>query len=183
MQLALMMGGLRPHTTEPLAPERANEILGHWHHVHEASGQPFAQAPNTAMHEPGFIYDTEPASRATVTVRTLWPSMVWHYFKAVQHAFYVEARNVTRPQVLAEVAEGLGLPKLEFAKAFASSEMREATARDFAQAQAWGIRGFPALVGEHGEDLHLIAQGYCAIDALYPRIAALQALPETTGTA
>jgi putative protein-disulfide isomerase len=181
LRLALMMGGLRPYTTELLAPERANEILGHWHHVHEASGQPFAEAPNTAMHQPDFVYDTEPASRATVTVRTLWPSMVWHYFKSVQHAFYAEARNVTRPEVLAELAEGLGLPKTDFAKAFASNEMRETTKRDFAQAQAWGIRGFPALVGEHGEELHLVAQGYCAIDALHARLADLRALPEAMG--
>ena len=53
----------------------------------------------------------------------------------------------------------------------------------FAQAQAWGIRGFPAIVGEHGDELHLIAQGYCAVDALHARIAALQNLPVPAGTA
>ena len=61
LQLALIMGGLRPFTTEPMAPGKADEIFGHWHHVAEASGQPFAQAPNTALHLPGFVYDTEPA--------------------------------------------------------------------------------------------------------------------------
>ncbi len=177
LQLALVMGGLRPYTTESLAPERADEIFGHWRHVNEASGQPFAQAPRTALHEPGFVYDTEPASRATVTVRTLWPKLVWRYFKALQHAFYAEARNVTRPEVLADLAEELGIPRAEFAKAFASNEMREATAQDFAQSQAWGIRGFPALVAEHGGELHLVAQGYCPIDTLRGRLEALQAQP------
>jgi putative protein-disulfide isomerase len=170
LQLALVMGGLRPFTTEAMARERANELAGHWHHVAEASGQPFAQAPNTALHLPGFVYDTEPASRATVTVRTHWPKLVWRYLKAVQHAFYAEGKNVVQPEVLADIAESLGIPRADFAKAFASQEMRDATLADFAQSQGWGIRGFPALIAEHGDHLHLVGQGFMPIDALRERL-------------
>jgi putative protein-disulfide isomerase len=172
LQLALMMGGLRPYTTEPITPERADEILGHWAHVHEASGQPFAAAPDTALHEPGFIYDTEPASRAVVTVRTLWPQHGWKYLHAVQKAFYAEGRNVTKPEVLADVAEAQGLPRPAFAKAYASEEMRAAVRADFDQAQAWGIRGFPALILDQGERLQLVCQGYLPLAALRERLAA-----------
>ena len=177
LQLALVMGGLRPYTVEPLAPQRAAEIFGHWQHVHEASGQPFAPAPHTALHEPGFVYDTEPASRATLTVRTLAPKQVWRYFKAVQQAFYAEGRNVTQPDVLAGLAERQGVPRSEFAAAFASEAMREATRRDFAQSQSWGIRGFPALLAERAGELRLVSHGYIDIDALRERLAALLAAP------
>jgi len=166
LQLALVMGGLRPFTTEPITPERANELAGHWHHVAQASGQPFTPAPDTAIHQPGFVYDTEPASRATVTVRSLWPKLVWRYFKAVQHAFYAEGRNVTEPGVLADVAEAHGIPRIEFAQAFASQAMRDATLQDFQQSQSWGIRGFPTLVAEHGDHLHLVGSGFMPIAAL-----------------
>jgi putative protein-disulfide isomerase len=172
LNLALVMGGLRPFTTDPMAPERATELAGHWHHVAEASGQPFAQAPHTALNIPGFVYDTEPASRAVVTVRTLWPKLVWRYLKAVQHAFYAEAKNVTQPEVLADLAQALGIPRADFAKAFASQEMRDATLADFAQSQGWGIRGFPALIAEHGDHLHLVGQGFMPIDALRERLQA-----------
>lgn len=172
LELALVMGGLRPGTTDPIAPGHVAEILGHWRHVHEASGQPFAQAPHTALHEPGFVYDTEPASRAVVAVRSLWPAAVWRYLKAVQRAFYAEARNVTRPEALAEIAEGEGLPRQEFAHAFASAAVRDATQREFAQTQAWGIRGFPALIAARGDELHLVTTGYVAAQALRERLAA-----------
>lgn len=172
LQLALVMGGLRPFTTEPITPERANELAGHWKHVAEASGQPFAQAPHTALHLPGFVYDTEPAARAVVTVRMHWPKLVWRYLKAVQHAFYAEGQNVVQAEVLANVAEGLGIARADFAKAFASQEMRDATRADFAQAQQWGIRGFPALIAEHGDHLHLVAQGYLPIDGLRQQLTA-----------
>jgi len=173
LQLALVMGGLRPFTTEPIAQARADELVGHWHHVAQASGQPFVDAPNTAMHQPGFIYDTEPASRATVAVRSLWPQQVWRYFKAVQHAFYAEGRNVVEPAVLADLAEQLGLPRTEFANAFASQAMRDATLQDFQQSQAWGIRGFPTLVAEHGDHLHLVGSGFMPIATLRDKLAAV----------
>ena len=175
LQLALVMGGLRPYTSESLAPGRADEIFGHWQHVHEATGLPFAPAPNTALHEPGFVYDTEPASRATIAVRTHWPQHVWRFFKAVQQAFYAEGRNVARPEVLADIAESVGLPRDNFAAAFASDAMREATRQDFAQTQAWGIRGFPALVAEARGGLHMVTQGYLPEDDVRERLAALQA--------
>jgi putative protein-disulfide isomerase len=175
LQLALVMGGLRPYTTQPTPPERADELAGHWQHVAEASGQPFAKAPHTALHLPGFVYDTEPASRAVITVRTHWPKLVWRYLKAVQHAFYAEGKNVVQPEVLAEVAEGLAIPRADFARAFASQEMRDAASADFAQAQQWGIRGFPALIAEHGDHLHLVGQGYMPIEALREQLAAATA--------
>ena len=171
LQLALVMGGLRPFTTEPMTAQRIDEIAGHWHHVGEASGQPFTPSPHTAMHQPGFVYDTEPASRATVTVRSLWPQHVWRYFKTVQHAFYAEGRNVVEPGVLADIAAQLGLPRAEFATAFASQNMRDATLQDFQQSQAWGIRGFPTLVAEHGDHLHLVGSGYMPIAALREKLA------------
>jgi putative protein-disulfide isomerase len=174
LQLALVMGGLRPYTTEPLAAGRADEILGHWGHVHEATGLPFAQAPHTALHQRGFVYDTEPASRATVAVRTHWPQHVWRYFKAVQHAFYADGKNVAQRAVLADVAEQQGLPRADFETAFDSAPLHEATQRDFAQAQAWGIRGFPALIGEAGGQLHVVAHGYLPESALRERLGALK---------
>jgi putative protein-disulfide isomerase len=171
--LALIMGGLRPFTTEPIAPERADELAGHWHRVAEASGQPFATAPNTALHIPGFVYDTEPAARATVTVRSLWPEHVWRYFKAVQHAFYAQGRNVTEATVLADIAQEVGLPRADFGRAYASQGMRDATLRDFHQSQAWGVRGFPTLVAEHGDHLHLVGSGFMPIGTLRERLAAV----------
>jgi putative protein-disulfide isomerase len=171
LQMAIVMGGLRPFTTEALEPARAAEIAGHWHHVAEASGQPFAESPHTALDLPGFVYDTEPASRAVVTVRMLWPAFTWACLKAVQHAFYADALDVTRPEVLADVVEELGLSRVEFAQAFASQPMRDATMRDFAQSQSWGIRGFPALLAEHADHLHFVSNGFVPLATLRERIA------------
>jgi putative protein-disulfide isomerase len=173
LQLALVMGGLRPYTTDSLAAGRAEEIAGHWQHVHDATGLHFETGPASAMRQPGFVYDTEPASRATVAVRTHWPQHVWRYFKSVQQAFYASGRDVTRRDTLAEIAEETGLPRGNFETAFDAEDTRLATRGDFAQAQHWGIRGFPALLAEIGGELHLVAHGYLPEADLRERLAAL----------
>ncbi len=66
MPIRLVLGGLRPGTTEPLTSTSKREIREHWEHVHEASNQPF---DFHFFEREGFIYDTEPASRAAVTAR------------------------------------------------------------------------------------------------------------------
>ena len=175
LRLALVMGGLRPYTTDPLAAGRADEIAGHWQHVHEATGLPFDTGPGSAMHQAGFVYDTEPASRATVAVRTHWPKHVWRYFKAVQQAFYAEGRDVTQREVLAAIAESAGLPRANFESAFDAEETRLATRADFSQAQHWGIRGFPALLAEVGGELHMVSHGWLPEAELRERLAALPA--------
>ena len=65
LKIALMLGGLRPGTTEPVTPKFREETLHHWQDVHKMTGQPFAF--EGAMPE-GFVYDTEPASRAVIAV-------------------------------------------------------------------------------------------------------------------
>ena len=106
-------------------------------------------------------------------MRTHWPQHVWRFFKAVQHAFYADARDVSQRSMLAEIAEQQGLPRGNFETAFDSEEMREAARLDFAQTQAWGIRGFPAVIAEAGGSLHMVAQGYLPVEALRERLAAL----------
>ena len=172
IEMLIVLGGLRPFTQEPMSPERADELAGHWRQVADASGQPFAQAPDTAMHRPGFTYDTEPASRAVVAVRSHWPEHTWAYFKAVQHAFYTDGRNVTEGVVLADVAEDLGVPRDAFNEAFESQAMRDATLRDFERSKGWGVQGFPTLLAEHGDHLHLFGSGFMPIAVLRQRLAA-----------
>jgi putative protein-disulfide isomerase len=173
LELTLVMGGLRPYTTERLGAKQAREIAGHWQRVAEASGQPFADAPHAVLNARGFVYDTEPAARAVVVVRERWPEQAWPYLRAVQRAFYAQARDVTQPDVLMQVAAELGLDAPALRAAFDDVASGVATAKDFAKAQAWGLRGFPALIAEHGGRLHLAAEGFTPLDVLRERLARL----------
>lgn len=184
-RLELICGGLRSGATEILSAELRDKILQHWQHVQEASGLPFDAA---AMQRPGWIYNTEPACRAWVTAAMLADHLsareLLPVFHAIQQAFYAGAKDVTDPQVLAEVSvaalnqlEGEGAYDVgSFLETLQSPMAMETTQLHFQQCHKWGVRAFPALLMVHNDALHMIASGYAkAADML----AVIQQLEQT----
>jgi len=163
LNIALMLGGLRPGTTEPMSPQIREEILHHWHEVHKLTGQSFSF--EGAMPE-GFIYDTEPASRAVITVAELNPDKIFSYFKSIQAAFYVDQMDVTRADNLAELASRQGIETDPFLTHFGSEAVKQKTQLQFQGSRKAGVNGFPSLVLQNGSDFQFIARGYCPYDEL-----------------
>ena len=163
LKVALVLGGLRPGETTSMTATARNEILHHWQQVHERTGQPFRF--EHALPD-GFIYDTEPASRAVVAAGGLDPAHSFTLFKAIQSAFYAEGRDVTRPDTLADLAAGIGLDAAVFTQAFDSDDARAKTQSHFMQTRTAGVRGFPTLILKRGERLDRIVAGYMPLDTV-----------------
>jgi len=163
MKIALVLGGLRPGETAPMTAAGREEILHHWHQVHARTGQPFRF--ENALPE-GFVYDTEPASRAVVTVGGLDPALIFAMFKAIQTAFYAEGRDVTQPTVLADLAAGLGVDSAAFLQAFDSDAARAKTQAHFRQARQAGVRGFPTLILQQDSQLHSVSNGCLPLETV-----------------
>lgn len=162
--LQLVVGGLRRERAA-MDPAARVRILAHWQAVNASTGQLFNF--RDALPE-GFVYDTEPACRALVTARQLDEQSVVPLAGLIQQAFYAEGRDVTRAQLLVELAERAGIPRIEFAAAFDSEAMQAATAADFAWVQDLGIAGFPTLLAERDGQLALLTNGYQPLQALAP---------------
>ncbi|MBU4500136.1 MAG: DsbA family protein [Gammaproteobacteria bacterium] len=174
LKIALVLGGLRPGTATPMTAAARDEILHHWHQVHARSGQPFRF--DGALPD-GFIYDTEPASRAVVTAGGIDPSQIFAMFKAIQTAFYAAGRDVTQPAVLAKLAAGLGIDTAAFLNAFDSDAARAKTQAHFAQSRKAGVRGFPTLILQRGERIDRIADGYLPLDTVRAELDRLLLYP------
>lgn len=154
----LVLGGLYPGATKALNEASKQTIREHWEHVYEASGQPF---DFSFFEREGFVYDTEPPSRALVAARRLDPEMVFAFLKIVHHAFYAGNRDVTDRDVLCDLAAQAGIDREKFAGAFDAEETLRETQKDFAVARHAGINGFPTLlVGSDSEGYNIITHGY-----------------------
>lgn len=162
--LHLVAGGLR---RDQMALDAAARVryLGYWQAVNASTGQLFDFERGLPE---GLVYDTEPACRALVTVRRFDPASAWTLVRRIQQAFYTEGVDVTQAGVLARLAEEAGIPRIEFAEAFDSVAMREATAADFTWVQDLGIAGFPTLLAERDGQLALLTNGYRPLEALAP---------------
>ena len=163
LKIALVLGGLRPGETAPLTAAGREDILHHWHQVHARTGQPFRF--DNALPD-GFVYDTEPASRAVAAVGGIDPALIFPLFKAIQHAFYAEGRDVTQAGILADLAAALGADRQGFRQAFDSEAARARTQAHFRQARQAGVRGFPALILQQDTQLHSVSTGCQPLDAV-----------------
>jgi len=169
----LVMGGLRPFNREPMSAAFKDMLRGHWGHVAHASGLPFEPA---VLDREGFIYDTEPPCRAVVTARNLDAAKALALMKAVQSAFYRDARDVTRADVLTEIAADAGCDRTAFGAMLESEAMREATKRDFTTAQTLGVSGFPTLGVAYGDQIYLVTSGFATADVLQQRLEEIECL-------
>ncbi len=169
LDVTLVLGGLRPGTTAALAADARTEILHHWRAVHARTGQPFRF--EGALPE-GFIYDTEPASRAVVAAGALRPQGMLDFFETVQEAFYAAGRDVTREDVLAALAADQGIGTCEFIERFRSPSARDETGRHFELARRAGVNGFPTTALEDESGVALLASGYRPLAELAPLVEA-----------
>ncbi len=162
--LRIVMGGLRPFDTRPMRDKDKGYLSEAWSRVAEASGQPFDRA---FLARDGFVYDTEPACRAVVTMRTRTPEATLTFLSALQAAFYAGNRDITSVAVLTDIAADHGQDRTAFELALLSADMRNATVADFQFTQGCGVQGYPALfAGSDTSGYLLVTSGYCRLDAL-----------------
>ena len=163
LNVELVLGGLRPGTKAPMGSAQHEEILHHWQAVQRQTGQPFRF--EGALPE-GFIYDTEPASRAVVAISAINPETTFPFFKAIQSAFYVEQADVTRPDVLALLAISVGVDAQHFLQVFESDATRSQTLAHFHKARLWGVHAFPTVIVQNEAGYSQLARGYCPLEHL-----------------
>ncbi len=158
LSVRLILGGLYPGTMTPLDEASKQTIREHWEHVHEASAQPF---DFLFFERDGFIYNTEPPSRAVVAVRHLNAEMALTFLKILHHAFYAQNKDVTDRAVLCDLAVRIGISGKIFAKAYDQEEILLETRNDFAITRQTGVSGFPTLlIGSEQEDYVSLTCGY-----------------------
>ena len=164
LPVRMVMGGLRAGNTKEMTEKDREYIRGAWTRVGEASGQPFDFSFFEREH---FVYDTEPACRAVVTMRRLAPENALAFKARVSRAFYGENRDTTDVKVLAALVPGFGIDAERFELGMRSAEARNETCRDFLTSQQAGVQGFPLLAaGTEAGGYALVTSGFRPLDGL-----------------
>ena len=175
LELDVVVGGLRPGETAVMPRHQRVARLEHWSRVEAASGLPFNREAFLA--NDALVYDTEPACRAVVAARRLAPGVdQLAVLRAIQRAFYVDGRNITQADVLADVTagalseQGFDTMPEEFLSVWQSAEVVAETQSDFLKARQWGISSFPSLLLEDGNKVYSVSPGYVDAAQLVSRV-------------
>jgi len=156
-QFHVVMGGLRPGTREIWDENMRGYIRHHWEEVNAKTGQPFDFA---RFDDENFVYDTEPACRAVIAVRTLAPDKTLAMYEALQRGFYAENRDITKTDVLADIADTIGVNAAAFRDQFQAKDIHQDLAFDFQRTRAFGVQGFPAVLCAEDDQYAFLALGY-----------------------
>ena len=172
LNIALVMGGLQTEDVGEMSEDSRKEIFHHWHQVVEMTKQPISF--ENAFPE-NFVYNTEPACRAVISAGNIDPSIIFTYFTAVQSAFYAKNQDVTQIDCLQQLAVECGLDAEEFKRIFESESTKQSIEKSFQFTKKAGVQGFPTLILNLQNDLHIITRGYldyssvsAALDKLLP---------------
>jgi len=147
--------------------EMSEFLKEHWQEIEEETFQPFQY---DILKLTDYVYDTEPASRAVETARQMNAAITLGFFSAVQTAFYYQNKSMHDINTYLEIAKSFELDVVEFEKLFYSKGVIDLTRANFTRSAEMGVRGFPTLVLQNGDQYHLITNGYQDAEGLIKKI-------------
>lgn len=163
-----VMGGLAPDTEEPMDDNLRQTISSYWHQI-EKNTQVTFNHDFWALNTP--YRSTYPACRAVISAESLREKSAEQMVKAIQSAYYLEAKNPSLDATLIACASSIGLDDHEFLNVFQSPATEKRFQQHLAITRQVQVGGFPALfyINERHQ-AYPLALGFCQTANLDQRL-------------
>lgn len=168
-----LLGGLAPDSNVPMGAEMRAHLQQTWHRIQERiPGTRFNFDFWTAC-EPR--RSTWPACRAVVAARRCDPDSEDAMIRAIQQAYYLQARNPSDRETLLALAGEIGLNRAAFEGYLDNPETAATFEQEMQRAHRMGADSFPSLRLQIGESVWPVAVNYTDADAMLGEIQTLLA--------
>lgn len=140
IEIQYVLGGLAPDTDQPMPEEMQRQIASYWKKIEDFLGTEFNYdfwQKNTPRRS------TYPSCRAVLAARKQGAEQAM--LSAIQHAYYLEARNPSDNEVLLSLAANIGLDAAKFEVDFFSAELNKEFLQELEFARRIGGNSFPSL--------------------------------------
>ncbi|MCE2028670.1 DsbA family protein [Sessilibacter corallicola] len=170
-QVDWIMGGLAPDSNQPMDESLQQTISSYWHQIEEKTQVTF----NHDFWKLNTPYrSTYPACRAVIAAERLKPNSAQQMAKAIQSAYYLEAKNPSLEETLIGCASSLGLDEKEFIQVFKSEETEQRFQQHLSITHQLQIQGFPALLYiNDNNQAYPLALGYNNLAGLEQQLKAI----------
>lgn len=158
VEIEYIMGGLALDNDVPMDENLRQAISSYWYEIEKKTQVTFNH-DYWKLNTP--YRSTYPACRAVITAEILKEKSTVLIIKAIQSAYYKEAKNPSLEQTLIECAKSIGLNEKEFKKALHSERTEKKFKQDLILSQQLQARAFPTLmyINEKNQAYTLV-QGY-----------------------
>ena len=138
-----IMGGLAPDTQQPMDENLKQTISSYWYEIENKSQVSF----NHDFWKLNTPYrSTYPACRAVIAAESLKTKSSQQMVKAIQSAYYQEAKNPSLEETLIACACSIDLDENQFLEVFKSKETEQRFQQHLSITYQLQIKGFPALL-------------------------------------
>ncbi len=162
-----VMGGLASDTEEPMDDNLRQTISSYWHQI-EKNTQVTFNHDFWALNTP--YRSTYPACRAVISAESLMEKSAEQMVKAIQSAYYLEAKNPSLDATLIACASSIGLDDHQFLDVFKSQVIENRFQRDLTITRQLQVGGFPALFYINEENqAYPLALGFCQTEHMEQR--------------
>lgn len=162
-----IMGGLAPDTDTPMNQEQKETIASYWHQIENKTSVRFnheywrINTPYRATYN---------ACRAVIAAERLTPESSQKMVKAIQSAYYKQAKNPSLEETLISCADSIGLNITEFKREFSAKETEQKLQEHLGLVRHFQVGGFPALFWVDSQNrLFPLTHGYCQASHLAQR--------------
>lgn len=160
-----VFGGLLPgwdgFVDDGAGIRQPSDVALHWDEFAAFTGQPI----NSSVWLTDPLHSSFPPSIATVAVRLVAPELEEPFLRRIREFLFLDARNIARPEVLAEAAMKIGVDLVAYRAVLADGSAEDQFLRDRARSRGLGVRGFPTVFVE-GSAGRLVLHGIFNADQL-----------------
>ncbi|MGB0468392.1 MAG: DsbA family protein [Pontibacterium sp.] len=162
-----IMGGLAADSDEPMPESQQQMIQSIWRSIESRTGVPFN---HDFWQQCQPKRSTYPACRAVLCAEQLAPGHGEKMISAIQHAYYLNAKNPSNINRLCELAVEIGLNREQFKALLESELMEQQLQQELSFVRELGVQGFPSLYLVSDNDMITLSQGYCSWEELKGRL-------------
>ncbi|WP_370654078.1 DsbA family protein [Methylophaga sp.] len=166
-----VLGGLAPDTTTPMPMEMQQALQQTWRRIETTvPGVRFNFDFWTASTP---VRSTYPACRALLAARQQGPDCETRLLRAIQSAYYQQARNPSLLDTLEQCAAEVGLDTVAFGRALRSPAIAQALQHDIQSSRGMGVTAYPSLRLLHEGQQSAITVDYFTPQTMLEQIADL----------
>ncbi|PSV49619.1 DsbA family protein [Photobacterium indicum] len=140
VEIVYVLGGLAPDSGVPMSEAMQQQIASYWKKIENYLGTQFNY---DFWHQNMPRRSTYPACRAILAAREQRAEQ--GMLDAIQHAYYLDAKNPSDNDILIGLAKSIGLDCEKFEADFLSPTTHDALLREIAFARSIGGNSFPSL--------------------------------------
>ena len=154
-----IMGGLAPDNDQPMDENLRQSISAYWHQIEKKTRVTF----NHDFWKVNTPYrSTYPACRAVIAAELLKAKSSQKIVKAIQSAYYKEAKNPSLEETLISCAKSINIDEKQFLEVLKSEEVKHRFQEHLRISRQLQVRGFPALFLINDQDQAFpLTLGFC----------------------